>query len=99
METGNLESSLRVETSAQGSGVKCLEVNVAAVSPRAPETVATLELRVSLFLCLGLWPCAVPWCSPVALCGVWREKKESDVHLGVRVKQVSFLGLTQWRCS
>ena len=47
---------------------------------------------------LGDWLCAEPWCSPVTLCGVWREKKESDAHLGVRVKQVS-LGLTQWRCN
>ena len=48
MQTGNLESSLPVETSAQGSGVKCSEVNKAAVSPRACETDATLS-------CFGLF--------------------------------------------
>ena len=40
MQTGNLESSLPVETSARGRGVKCSEVNKAAVSPRACETDA-----------------------------------------------------------
>ena len=59
------------------------------MSPRALETIAHTE-KSSLFF-LGLWPCGLPWflltCSVV--CGVWREKKESDVHLGVRVEQVS----------
>ena len=76
------------------------------MSPRACETDATSCAFPCLFWpCFGLvsvylgdWPCAVPWCWPVELCGVWREKKDSDAHLGVRVKQVS-LGLTQWRCS
>ena len=68
MQTGNLESSLPVETSAQGSGVKCSEVNKAAVSPRACETDATWTLPgLALFLVLvsvdlGDWPCAVPRC-------------------------------------
>ena len=59
MRTGNLESSLPVETSAQGSGVKCSEVNKAAVSPRALETVATLEFSSFCFLALacGRVPC------------------------------------------
>ena len=68
MQTGNLESSLPVETSARGSGVKCSEVNKAAVSPRACETDAILDLcGLALFLVLvsvdlGDWLCAVPWC-------------------------------------
>ena len=59
------------------------------MSPRALETVATLE-HLASFPCL--WAVAV--CLPGFLltcsvvCGVWREKKESDVHLGVRVEQV-----------
>ena len=59
------------------------------MSPRALETVATLE-HLASFLCL--WavavclPCFLLTCSVV--CGVWREKKESDVHLGVGVEQV-----------
>ena len=61
------------------------------MSPRALETVATLEL--------SLWAVAVclPWflltCSVV--CGVWREKKESDVHLGVGVEQVPLLDIAE----
>ena len=50
MQTGNLESSLPVETSAQGSGVKCSEVNKAAVSPRACETDAACLVFLVLFL-------------------------------------------------
>jgi len=32
-------------------------------------------------------------CSVV--CGVWREKKESDVHLGVRVEQVPLFDIAE----
>ena len=59
------------------------------MSPRALETVATLELLAS-FLCLWAVAVCLPWfllTCPV-VCGVWREKKESDVHLGVGVEQV-----------
>ena len=59
------------------------------MSPRALETVATLE-HLASFLCLWFVAVCLPWilltCSVV--CGVWREKKESDVHLGVGVEQV-----------
>ena len=53
------------------------------MSPRAFETVATLEL---LLVC-GRVPALVP--VDLFRC-VWRleRKKESDVHLGVRVEQV-----------
>ena len=61
MQTGNLESSLPVETSAQGSGVKCSEVNKAAVSPRACETDALWALvclvLFLLTLAIGCVPC------------------------------------------
>ena len=59
-----------VETSAQGSGVKCSEANLTAVSPRAFETVATLE---HLLVC-GRVPALVP--VDLFRC-VWRlERKE-----------------------
>ena len=39
----------------------------------------------------------LPWflltCSVV--CGVWREKKESDVHLGVGVEQVPLFDIAE----
>ena len=61
MQTGNLESSLPVETSARGSDVKCSEVNKAAVSPRALKPDATLLLfalvLVSVTLANGRVPC------------------------------------------
>ena len=41
-----------------------------------------LTLAIGRVPCLGV--------DLLQLCGVWREKKESDAHLGVRVKQVSF---------
>ena len=54
------------------------------MSPRAYEIVATLGLL------LGFVAVCLPWflLTCFVVCGVWREKKESDVHLGVRVEQV-----------
>ena len=61
------------------------------MSPRALETVATLEHL------LGFVAVCLPWflltCSVV--CGVWREKKESDVHLGVVVEQISLFDIAE----
>ena len=78
MQIGNLESSLPVETSAHGSGVKCSEVNKAAVSPRALRTDATLLVfslvLVSVTLANGRVPCLGV---DLGLCVASGEKRRS----------------------
>ena len=63
------------------------------MSPRAYVTEATLEHLASL----GFVAVCLPWflltCS--VDCGVWREKKESDVHLGVGVEQVPLFDIAE----
>ena len=89
---GNLESSFPVKTSAQGSGVECVPKRTELQCHLGHlETVATLgTCCLASFLCWWAVAVCLPWflltCSVV--CGVWREKKESDVHLGVGVEQV-----------
>ena len=60
------------------------------MSPRASETVATLGLLGFVAVCLPwfLLTCSVE-------CGVWREKKESDVRLGVKVEQVPLFDIAE----
>ena len=61
------------------------------------ETVATPGTSCCCFLCLWAVAVCLPWflltCSVV--CGVWREKKESDVHLGVGVEQVPLFDIVE----
>ena len=73
---GNLKSSLPVETSAQGSGVKKFRTELSWISPRACGTNMSPFCFGFLFSCCVVAVLRVEFRCTWLLCGVWSEKTE-----------------------